>query len=80
MNISKGDSKGEKKILIYPYWNVDMTGEEVTLCKDCILIYPYWNVDCGKRTILSGTPVILIYPYWNVDIKLTKTMRHLQVF
>ena len=58
---------GRVKVLIYPYWNVNIICVASHGRVDAVLIYPYWNVN----KLPDGTPFIydyvLIYPYWNVN-------------
>ncbi|MDD4572189.1 MAG: hypothetical protein PHN47_06900, partial [Clostridia bacterium] len=56
-----------KRVLIYPYWNVNKIVEVDKQIVKTVLIYPYWNVNLTDEEKRLKYEEVLIYPYWNVN-------------
>ena len=50
---------GVFKVLIYPYWNVNMEMNAISFDKQTVLIYPYWNL--GSYLLVEGIGYVLIH-------------------
>ena len=54
-------------VLIYPYWNVNISEAAAHQRENQVLIYPYWNVNQSRGFAGLYDRAVLIYPYWNVN-------------
>ena len=57
------------RVLIYPYWNVNITHAAQRIDNVKVLIYPYWNVNTAMLLFGMCDGQVLIYPYWNVNLQ-----------